>query len=87
MVFKGRSPLCPPLLGKAIKLFFSTSPKTLSLRFDSALVYREAELLASGGGQKALFSEAETSLNSEKNATSYSMDHFPSPQAAEEMSW
>ena len=26
--------LCPPLSGKAIKLSFSTSPKTLSLRFD-----------------------------------------------------
>ena len=31
IVFEGRSLLC--LSGKAIKLFFSTSPKTLSLRF------------------------------------------------------
>ena len=45
-VFEGRSPLCPPLPRKARKLFYSTSPKTLSPRFDSALVYREAELSA-----------------------------------------
>ena len=45
--FEGRSPLCPPLPGKAIKLFFSTLPETLSLRFYLALVYREAELSAS----------------------------------------
>ena len=32
--------LCPPLPGKAIELFFSTSPKTLSPRFNSALVPR-----------------------------------------------
>ena len=37
----GHSPWCPPLPGKAIKLFFSTSPKTLSLRFDSVSVYRD----------------------------------------------
>ena len=37
---KGISPLCPPLPGKAIKLFFSASPKTLSLRFNPAPVYR-----------------------------------------------
>ena len=30
-----------------IKLSFSTSPKTLSLRFDLALMYREAELSSS----------------------------------------
>ena len=36
-----------PFAGKAIKLSFSTSPKTLSLRFDSALVYGEAELSVS----------------------------------------
>ena len=29
-VLKGMSPLCPPLPGKAVKLFFSTSPKTVS---------------------------------------------------------
>ena len=38
--FKGRNLLCPPLPGKAIKLFVSTSSKTLSLRFDPALVHR-----------------------------------------------
>ena len=41
---KGMSPLCHPLPVNAIKLSFSTSPKTLSLRFDSARVHREAEL-------------------------------------------
>ena len=45
--FEGISPLCPPLPGKAIKLSFSTSPRTLSLRFDLALLYREAEFSAS----------------------------------------
>ena len=30
----------PPLPGKAIKLFLSTSPKTLSPRFNPAPVYR-----------------------------------------------
>ena len=39
-VLRGVSPLCPPLPGKAIKLFFSSSPKTLSARFDLALVPR-----------------------------------------------
>ena len=34
-------------LGKAIKLPFSTSPVTLSLRFDLAPAYREAKLLVS----------------------------------------
>ena len=37
---EGTSPLCVPLPGKAIKLFFSTSPKTLSPRFNSALVHK-----------------------------------------------
>ena len=37
--------MCLPLPGKAMKLSFSTSPKILSLGFDSAPVYREAELL------------------------------------------
>ena len=37
--------LCPPLPGKAIKLFFSTSPKTLSLRFDLAPVHRDQALM------------------------------------------
>ena len=32
--------LWPPLPGKAIKLFLSTSPQTLSLRYDSVLEYR-----------------------------------------------
>ena len=39
-VFQGRSPLCPPFPGKAIKLFFPTSPKTLSSRFDLGPVHR-----------------------------------------------
>ena len=33
LAVEGMTPLSPPLLGKAIKLSFSTSPKTLSLRF------------------------------------------------------
>ena len=45
--FEGISLLCSPLPGKAIKLLFSSSPKTMSPRFDSALVYRKAELSAS----------------------------------------
>ena len=44
---EGMTPLSPPLLGKAIKLSFSTSPKTLSLRFGLAPAYSEAELSAS----------------------------------------
>ena len=32
--------MCPPSTGKAINLFFSTSPKILSLRFSLALVHR-----------------------------------------------
>ena len=39
--FEGISPLWPPLPAKAIKLLFSTSPKTLSRRFNS--VYRDTE--------------------------------------------
>ena len=39
--------LCPLLPGEAIQLLFSILPKTLSLRFDLALVYRETELLVS----------------------------------------
>ena len=39
-VFEGISPLWPPLPGEAIMLFFSTSPKTLSPRFNSVLGYR-----------------------------------------------
>ena len=35
--FEGISPLWPPLPGKALKLFSSTSPKTLSLGFNSLL--------------------------------------------------
>ena len=44
IVFRGRSPLRPPLPGKAIKPSLPTSPKALSLRFELAPVYREAEL-------------------------------------------
>ena len=38
--FEGISLLCPPLPGKAIKLFFSTSPKTLSLKINLVSGYR-----------------------------------------------
>ena len=38
--FEDFSPLWPPLPGKAIKLFFSTSPKALPLRFNLVSVYR-----------------------------------------------
>ena len=48
-VFRGQSLLCPPLTDKAIKPSFSTSPKTLSLRFDLAPGYREAERSGSMG--------------------------------------
>ena len=37
---RGMSLLCSPLPGKAIKLFLSTSPKTLSLWFNLVLVHR-----------------------------------------------
>ena len=39
-ILEGISPLWPPLPGKTIKLFFSTSPQALSLRFDSAAEQR-----------------------------------------------
>ena len=45
--FEGMSLLCPSLPGKAIKLSFSTSPKTMCPKFNLAPMYREAELLAS----------------------------------------
>ena len=38
--FWGRSLQCPPLPGKAIKLFFSASPKTLSPSFHLVLMHR-----------------------------------------------
>ena len=38
--FEDISPLCPSLPGKALKLFFPASPKTLSLRFNVGLGYR-----------------------------------------------
>ena len=38
--FWGTSPLCPPLPDKAISLFFSISPRTLALRFNTAPVHR-----------------------------------------------
>ena len=44
---EGISSLCHPLPAKAINLLFYTSPQTLSLRFDLASVYREAELSVS----------------------------------------
>ena len=43
--------MCLPLPGKKIKLSFSTSHKTLSLGFDLALVFREAELLVTKAKQ------------------------------------
>ena len=49
IVFESSSPQWPPLPGKAIKLLFPTSPKTLSLRFDLAPVHRETELLVTEG--------------------------------------
>ena len=39
--FEGVRLLSPLLPGKAIKRLFSTSPQTLSLRFDLVLVYRD----------------------------------------------
>ena len=39
--FDGIIPLWPPLPGKAIKLFFSTSAKALSLRINSVSGYRD----------------------------------------------
>ena len=39
--FEGISPLCPSLPGKAIKLSFSTAPKTLYPRCDLAQLYRQ----------------------------------------------
>ena len=39
-ILEGISPLGPPLPGKAIELFLSTSLKILSLRFNLAPVYR-----------------------------------------------
>ena len=47
------SPLCPPSPGKAIKLYFSVSPRSLSLRFDCTPVYREAELSTTNQGPDA----------------------------------
>ena len=40
------SPLCLPLPGKAIKLFFSTWLKTLTLRFDLELLHRDVILIS-----------------------------------------
>ena len=52
MVFQGRSLVCLLLPGEVTELFFSTSPKTLSLGFDLASMYREAELLITPSGLK-----------------------------------
>ena len=41
--YPGIKPTTPALAGR----FFATSPQTLSLRFDSAQVYRETEILVS----------------------------------------
>ena len=48
--FGDMSPLCLPLPGKAIKLSFSSSPKTLSPRFNVAWMHSNAELSASDVG-------------------------------------
>ena len=40
-VFEGHKTTVSHLLSRAIKLFFSTSPRTLSPRFDSAPVNRD----------------------------------------------
>ena len=40
MVLEGMSLLCPPLPGKAVKLFLHTSPKTLIRRLNSTPVHR-----------------------------------------------
>ena len=45
--FDSMRPLCFPLPGKPIKHSFSSLPKTRSLRFYSALMYKEGELSAS----------------------------------------
>ena len=45
--FEGITPLCPPLPSRGIKLSFSTSPETLSLKFVLTPVNREAELFVS----------------------------------------
>ena len=52
-VIWGHEPGLPTLPGKAIKLSFSASPRTLSLRFDSAPVDREAELNTTNQGPDA----------------------------------
>ena len=49
----GHEPVVPTLPGKAIKLSFPASPRTLSLRFDSTPVYREAELSTTNQGPDA----------------------------------
>ena len=49
---EGISLLCPPLPGKAIKLFFCTLPKTPSPRFNSVPVYR-GQISASVTGKQA----------------------------------
>ena len=51
-IFEGISPLWPPLPGKAMKLSFSTSPKTLSLRFNSVSGYRDWIWLQDGSRTK-----------------------------------
>lgn len=49
IVFQGGSPVCLPLPGQVIKLSFSTSPKTLSLRLDLGPECRQTELLVAAG--------------------------------------
>ena len=46
--FRARSLLCSPLPGKAIKLFFTASPKTLPPRFSVVPVYRGQDSVTQG---------------------------------------
>ena len=55
-VLRGMSPVCPPLPDKAIKLFFSTWPKSLTLRFDLELVHRDGVLVSLSVVQTKVFS-------------------------------
>ena len=61
--------LCPSLPDQAIKLSFSTSSKTLSPRFDSATVYREAKLEASPSQNKDAM---ESRVHSQKESPNHS---------------
>ena len=74
--FQGISPLWPPLPGKAIKLFFSTSPQTLAIRVNS------------GQGKEARFSVCFASGNHPYLTLSFcslnAIDLFPSSMGEHE---